>query len=128
MWVQCETKASLKQSFSEIALKLELITPEQNTNFLENLQRTINWLRNTTKKWLLIYDNAERNNLLTGYWPLSGQGSMLLTSRSYFNFFEVSPPTHGNRRPLKPVRMKPEMVRLWNVSTKPSVMSFSWPC
>ncbi|RMZ87885.1 hypothetical protein DV736_g4887, partial [Chaetothyriales sp. CBS 134916] len=87
-WIQCETKASLKQSFADIAVKLELVTPEQNTNFLENLQRTIAWLRATSKKWLLVYDNAERNNLLTGYWPLSGTGALLLTSRSYFNFFE----------------------------------------
>ncbi|RMZ83331.1 hypothetical protein DV737_g1737, partial [Chaetothyriales sp. CBS 132003] len=87
-WIQCETKASLKQSFADIALRLELVAPEQNANFFENLQRTIEWLRLTSKKWLLIYDNAERNNLLTGCWPLSGTGALLLTSRSYFNFFE----------------------------------------
>ena len=59
-----------------------------NTNFDENLMRVLRWLRHTDKKWLLIYDNAERENLLQGYWPAGGRGSMLLTSRSYYNFFE----------------------------------------
>ena len=48
----------------------------------------LRWLRQTQKKWLLIYDNAERSNLLKGYWPVGGQGAMMLTSRSFYNFFE----------------------------------------
>ena len=67
---------------------LELEGTDMNANFDENLMRVLRWLRHTEKKWLLIYDNAERENLLQGYWPSGGCGSMLLTSRSYYNFFE----------------------------------------
>ena len=87
-WIQCETKASLRQSFAEIAHQLQLEGADMNTNFDENLMRVLRWLRHTTKKWLLIYDNAERQNLLQGFWPAGGRGSMLLTSRSYYNFFD----------------------------------------
>jgi hypothetical protein len=34
---------------------------------------------------LLIYDNAENEQLLRGYWPANARGSILLTSRSYYN-------------------------------------------
>ena len=87
-WIQCETRASLRQSFAEIAKALELEGVAWNTNFDESLMRVLRWLRQTDKKWLLIYDNAERENLLQGFWPAGGRGSMLLTSRSYYNFFE----------------------------------------
>lgn len=86
--MQAETKASLRQSFTEIALKLELEGADSNTTFDENLSLVLRWLRLTTKKWLLIYDNAERQQTLKGYWPTEGRGAMLLTSRAYYNFFE----------------------------------------
>jgi hypothetical protein len=38
------------------------------------------------KTWLLVYDNAERGRSLNAYWPREACGSILLTSRSYYNF------------------------------------------
>ena len=87
-WIQCETKASLRQSFANIATKLELVSENVIVDFSEALIRVLRWLRQTQKKWLLIYDNAERSNVLKGFYPSGAQGSMLLTSRSYYNFFE----------------------------------------
>jgi hypothetical protein len=37
------------------------------------------------KTWLLIYDNAEEEQLLRGYWPTGATGSILLTSRHWGN-------------------------------------------
>lgn len=71
-----------------MATKLELVSSDVNVNYAESLTRVLRWLRQTQKKWLLIYDNAERTNMLKGYWPIGGQGAMLLTSRSYYNFFD----------------------------------------
>jgi hypothetical protein len=87
-WVQAETAGSLRQSFTDIALALELQGADKNATFDENIVRVLRWLRHTQKKWLLIYDNAERAQLLKGYWPTGGSGAMLLTSRSYYNFFD----------------------------------------
>ena len=87
-WIQSETKAALRQSFTDVALALELEGADNNTTFDENLMRVLRWLRHTQKRWLLIYDNAEREQQLKGYWPSGGHGAMLLTSRSFHNFFE----------------------------------------
>ena len=87
-WIACETAAALRQSFADIATALELDGADKNGHFEENLMKVLKWLTNTPKRWLLIYDNAERENLLKGYWPVGAQGSILLTSRSYYNFFE----------------------------------------
>jgi tetratricopeptide (TPR) repeat protein/Cdc6-like AAA superfamily ATPase len=87
-WIQCETSASLRNSFAEIATALELDGADKNGHFEENLMKVLRWLKHTKKRWLLIYDNAERENLLKGYWPVGARGSMLLTSRSPYNFFE----------------------------------------
>jgi hypothetical protein len=98
-WIQCETSASLRTSFAEIAVALELDGADKNGHFEENLMKVLGWLRRTKKRWLLIYDNAERGQLLKGYWPVGARGSILLTSRSYYNFFEDDQ-RHGETVPL----------------------------
>lgn len=87
-WIQCETSASLRQSFADIASVLELDGADKNGHFEENLMKVNKWLMQTTKRWLLIYDNAERENLLKGSWPIGARGTILLTSRTHYNFFE----------------------------------------
>lgn len=87
-WIRCETSASLRQSFADIAVALELEGADKNGHFEENLMKVLGWLKRTTKNWLLVYDNAERENILRGHWPIGGRGSILLTSRSFYNFFE----------------------------------------
>ena len=98
-WIQCETSASLRQSFADIAVALELDGADKNGHFEENLMKVLGWLRRTRKRWLLIYDNAEREQLLKGYWPMGARGSILLTSRSFYNFFEDDQ-RHGETVPL----------------------------
>jgi hypothetical protein len=98
-WIQCETGASLRTSFAEIAVALELDGADKNGHFEENLMKVLGWLRRTRKRWLLIYDNAEREQLLKGYWPVGARGSILLTSRSFYNFFEDDE-RHGETVPL----------------------------
>ena len=98
-WIQCETSASLRTSFAEIAVALELDGADKNGHFEENLMKVLGWLKRTKKRWLLIYDNAEREQLLKGYWPVGTRGSILLTSRSFYNFFEDEQ-RHGETVPL----------------------------
>lgn len=98
-WIQCETSASLRTSFAEMAVALELEGADKNGHFEENLMKVLGWLRRTRKRWLLIYDNAERGQLLRGYWPVGARGSILLTSRAFYNFFEDDQ-RHGETVPL----------------------------
>ena len=46
-WVQAETKSALRQSFTDIALALELPGADKNSTFDENLMRVLRWLRHT---------------------------------------------------------------------------------
>lgn len=91
-WIRCETSASLRQSFTDIAIELGLSEPDQASRFEENQMKVLEWLKSTDKHWLLIYDNAEREQALNTYWPRDAVGSVLLTSRSYYNF------EHSERR------------------------------
>ncbi|KIV90279.1 hypothetical protein PV10_07598 [Exophiala mesophila] len=91
-WIRCETSASLRQSFSDIAVRLELSSADQMVRFEENQLKVLEWFKKTNKTWLLIYDNAEREQALNSYWPRESVGSVLLTSRSYYNF------EHSERR------------------------------
>lgn len=84
--IRSETSVSLRQSFAEIAVALELPGADRNKNFEENQIKVLQWLEKTDKTWLLIFDNAERGQLLKSYWPRKAAGSVLLTSRSLYNF------------------------------------------
>ena len=64
-------------------LKLPGINSE--THHEEVLMACHKWLERTEKFWLLIYDNAEDEELLRNYWPTS-RGAIIITSRKYFNF------------------------------------------
>jgi NB-ARC domain len=87
-WIQCETSASLRQSITDAANELNLPGASQSGHFEENLVSTHNWLKRTSKRWLLVFDNAEDERLLKGYWPIGARGSILITSRKYYNFIK----------------------------------------
>jgi hypothetical protein len=84
--IRSKNSVSLRQSFAEIAVALELPGADKNKNYEENQMKVLQWLEKTDKTWLLIFDNAERGQLLKSYWPRKAAGSILLTSRSVFNF------------------------------------------
>lgn len=49
----------------------------------QNVQRTVKWLKDQRRHWLLIFDNANDFKILRErYFPRSSYGSVLLTSRS----------------------------------------------
>jgi hypothetical protein len=85
-WIQCETSASLRQSITDTAIALDLPGASQMGHFEENLVNTHSWLKKTRKRWLLVFDNAEDETLLRGYWPVGAPGSILITSRKRYNF------------------------------------------
>lgn len=85
-WIQCETSVSIRQSFTDVAVALELPRAERHGRHEENQLAVHDWLKRTSRKWLLIFDNAEQDHILQGYWPMGAAGAILTTSRRYFNF------------------------------------------
>jgi hypothetical protein len=101
-WVSAETEGKLAASFNEIAAELGLLDPSGFGNAVVSRNRVVNWLSNPLKSgrgtgydntddvppgfedladWLLVFDNADNLDLLTEYWPITGTGSILITSR-----------------------------------------------
>jgi hypothetical protein len=87
-WIQCETSASLRQSINSTAIELNLPGASQSGHYEENLVYVLQWLRTTRARWLLVFDNAEKEKLLKGYWPHGARGSILITSRKYYNLIK----------------------------------------
>lgn len=100
-WVYGETAASLRQSFTDVALRLKLPGAQPNLHN-ENLQLVHNWFQTTgtslslgifflswlifcmaDRKWLVVYDNVEDDNLLEPYWPESSHGTAIITTRNH---------------------------------------------
>lgn len=85
-WIQCETGLALRQSFTDMAIALDLPKAAEHGHHEENQLAVLTWLKKTPRRWLLIFDNAERASIMKGYWPFGANGAILITSRSYYNF------------------------------------------
>ncbi|KAL8926612.1 MAG: hypothetical protein Q9172_001711 [Xanthocarpia lactea] len=80
-WVQSEKLVNIRQSFTDIALRLKLpgAKPEEHD---DNLALVLNYLQHTQSRWLLVYDNAESVDLILPYWPAATRGQALITTRN----------------------------------------------
>ena len=92
-WLPADDKNTLGENFASIAqlLGLEDVTDTQDLTI--SRERVKGWLSNPVKSfqnpndpdneatWLLVFDNADSLSVLDEYWPTTGTGSVLLTSR-----------------------------------------------
>ncbi|KAF4551560.1 Hypothetical protein D9617_13g100610 [Elsinoe fawcettii] len=81
LWIVSETPTSIRQSFTLAALRLKLegARPDDHD---ENRARLLDWLQTTDDRWLIIYDNATKVDILERYWPSGGYGQALITTRN----------------------------------------------
>ena len=96
-WVRADEVAKLDQSYSHIAQKLGLETATESTSQVVSKGLVKEWLSNpwtssriegnievssqTQATWLIIFDNADEPSIVADYWPVMGNGSVLITSR-----------------------------------------------
>jgi tetratricopeptide (TPR) repeat protein len=80
-WIRAETREEWTADFVSIALALNLAEKDhQDQNRI--IEEVKTWL-STHTDWLLILDNVEHIEYIEDFLPLSYQGSVLLTTRSY---------------------------------------------
>ncbi|CAG9956535.1 unnamed protein product, partial [Clonostachys rosea f. rosea IK726] len=92
LWVHGEKDASLRQSFTDIALRLKL-PGAQSLAHEENHLLVHEWFQTTECKWLVIFDNVECSNTLRPYWPrATNQGRAIITTRNHSLAYE---PAHS---------------------------------
>ncbi|KAK0609961.1 hypothetical protein B0T17DRAFT_593821 [Bombardia bombarda] len=87
LWVKGEKPASLRQSFTDIAIRLKL-PDAQAQNHDDNLALVQDWFQETESTWLVVYDNVESADILMPYWPISSKGRAIITTRNDSLAFE----------------------------------------
>ncbi|KEZ45512.1 hypothetical protein SAPIO_CDS1836 [Scedosporium apiospermum] len=82
LWAHSETSEALRQSFTDIAMKLKLpeAKPQEPDN---NLLLVHDWLLTTDSRWIVVFDNAESEKLLAPYWPGASHGKAIITTRNH---------------------------------------------
>ena len=95
-WIHAGDNERLASDFAQIAVSLRLVDREQSGDQVVLRSLVLQFLATSaekqhrgsnqdlpvlTPKWLLIFDNAESLSDLRDYWPVSGNGSVLITSR-----------------------------------------------
>ena len=82
-WIHANTQTKLTQSLSTFAWKLGLAKKEGGRdNDYQSVQKVRDWLNNSGKTFLLVFDNLDDVSVLSQIWPASNKGSIIITSRS----------------------------------------------
>ncbi|KAK3379097.1 hypothetical protein B0T24DRAFT_610704 [Lasiosphaeria ovina] len=88
LWVAAETAMSIKQSFTEISLRLKLPNATAKSHD-DNHLLVRSWLQHTKTKWLIVFDNADDPDILLPYWPNSAsRGQAIITTRNHSLAYE----------------------------------------
>jgi hypothetical protein len=97
-WVQADNDNSIAESFGQIAAELKLLNPSERNDSVISRNVVMEWLSDSVKeqplntedetpvlpsvaKWLIVFDNADDLEVLRDYWPATGNGAILVTSR-----------------------------------------------
>lgn len=81
-WIQADTQTKLVQSLATFASKLRLPKEGGGEDDYQSIQKVKDWLNNSGKTFLIIFDNVEDVHILSQIWPTSSKGSVIITSRS----------------------------------------------
>ncbi|NEP01408.1 MAG: tetratricopeptide repeat protein [Symploca sp. SIO2E9] len=98
-WVRADTRLELRTAFVEMAKLLNLL--QENIDAEGAVRVVKSWLEKHSD-WLLIFDNADRPELLKSFVPHNPQGHIFLTSRA--QVFDML----GIVRPVEIREMLPE--------------------
>lgn len=106
-WVYSEKLVSIRQSFTDVALRLKLPDARPGDHD-ENRAVVLNWLQHTREaeisrfflppgliaptecRWLIVYDNVEDPDSIRHYWPLASRCQALITTHNPAFSFELA--------------------------------------
>lgn len=84
-WIDSAGDSQLASEFGRIAAELGLEEPTDAQDLITSRESAKAWMAGRTpvnrSSWLLVFDHADKLELLSDYWPKQGNGSVLVTSR-----------------------------------------------
>ncbi|KAI0876464.1 P-loop containing nucleoside triphosphate hydrolase protein [Hypoxylon argillaceum] len=80
-WISAEDSSSMYQSFSRAAVEALKLPSARLNDHEKNRVVLRRWLRNTSKTWLLVFDNVDDYAMLKRFWPTSESGAIIVTTR-----------------------------------------------
>lgn len=81
-WIPSETQVKMTQAWSMLAKKLGLPKGDDSEDDYQASLKVKDWLNESGRRFLLIFDNVEQIDILLQVWPSSEKGSILITTRS----------------------------------------------
>ncbi|KAF2744655.1 TPR-like protein [Sporormia fimetaria CBS 119925] len=84
-WIGADTNMRLVQSLAAFAFKLGLTKEGESEADIRCIQMVKDWLDNSGKSFLLIFDNVDNVDILSqiwSIWPTSSKGAVIITTRS----------------------------------------------
>jgi hypothetical protein len=95
-WLSADDSNILATEFASIAQQLGLQSEDETQDLAASRDIVLGWLANPRREtrdpesaqnevnWLLIFDNVDDQDVVAEYWPKTGRGSVLITSRDAF--------------------------------------------
>jgi hypothetical protein len=95
-WITADDRDILTEEFAHIAVALGLLQEQEAGDLLTACDLVKGWLSNPVKsheavsspdneaKWLLVFDNADHQDILDEFWPTTALGSIMVTSRDTY--------------------------------------------
>ncbi|KAK4178920.1 hypothetical protein QBC36DRAFT_365743 [Triangularia setosa] len=82
-FLSAESETKLVQNFKEILRLSNISDAEMPTSAEQIRELFFEQLKKADQPWLLVYDNAVEESFLSISWPVSGNGSVIVTSNSH---------------------------------------------
>jgi len=82
LWIAAATEEALLASFASLAELLPDVATSGERESRKLVAAVLRWLEQCPQPWLLLVDNADDLSLVQPYLPLTGNGSILLTTRA----------------------------------------------
>lgn len=79
IWIPAKTQIKITQALARFAKQLNLRNTSEGDH--QSIQNVRDWLNTSGKTFLLVFDNVENHDLLDQIWPVSTNGSVIITCR-----------------------------------------------
>ncbi|KAI0120070.1 P-loop containing nucleoside triphosphate hydrolase protein [Nemania sp. FL0031] len=126
-FITADGKAVLSEEFAQIAQQLGLEDESEANDLTVSMEIVKGWLSNPVRSydappsatnevsWLLIFDNVDNMDVLAEFWPTTGLGAVLITSRDSLAKNQIYTANNGIDLPPFPA---PDAVKFLNTLTK----------